>query len=148
MEWGSWHCTGDRDQDHPHGKEMQKSKMAVWGGLTSRNTTVGSHSFLRQIFPTQESNQGLLCFRWILYQPSHQESLRTIASCKKRFPHFCLFTSRNLHLVWREEPERHMWLGDCGPAPPILSPSPFYSLVLQHILKLAGKFIFINGIIM
>ena len=23
----------DRDQDHPHGKEMQKSKMAVWGGL-------------------------------------------------------------------------------------------------------------------
>ena len=28
-----WHCTGDRDQDHPHGKEMQKSKMAVWGGL-------------------------------------------------------------------------------------------------------------------
>ena len=27
------HCTGDRDQDHPHGKEMQKRKMAVWGGL-------------------------------------------------------------------------------------------------------------------
>ena len=24
---------GDRDQDHPHGKEMQKSKLAVWGGL-------------------------------------------------------------------------------------------------------------------
>ena len=22
--------------DHPHGKEMQKSKMAVWGGLTNR----------------------------------------------------------------------------------------------------------------
>ena len=27
--------TGDRDQDHPHGKEMQKSKMAVWEGLTN-----------------------------------------------------------------------------------------------------------------
>ena len=25
----------DRDQDHPHGKGMQKSKMAVWGGLTN-----------------------------------------------------------------------------------------------------------------
>ena len=24
-----------RDQDHPHGKEMQKSTMAVWGGLTN-----------------------------------------------------------------------------------------------------------------
>ena len=35
MEWGLWHCIGDRDQDHPHGKEMQKSKMAVWGGLTN-----------------------------------------------------------------------------------------------------------------
>ena len=23
---GSWHCTGDRDQDHLHGKEMQKTK--------------------------------------------------------------------------------------------------------------------------
>ena len=34
-EWGSWHCTGDRDQDHPHGKEMQKSNMAVWGGFTN-----------------------------------------------------------------------------------------------------------------
>ena len=32
MDGGSWHCTGDRDQDHPHGKEMQKIKMAVWGG--------------------------------------------------------------------------------------------------------------------
>ena len=29
------HCTEDSEQDHPHGKEMQKSKMAVWGGLTN-----------------------------------------------------------------------------------------------------------------
>ena len=35
MDRGSKHCTGDRDQDHPHGKEMLKSKMAVWGGLTN-----------------------------------------------------------------------------------------------------------------
>ena len=27
--------TGDRDQDHPRGKEMQKGNMAVWGGLTN-----------------------------------------------------------------------------------------------------------------
>ena len=26
MHRGSEHCTGDRDQDHPHGKEMQKKK--------------------------------------------------------------------------------------------------------------------------
>ena len=35
MDGGWWHCTGDRDQDYPHGKEMQKIKMAVWGGLTN-----------------------------------------------------------------------------------------------------------------
>ena len=35
MDWGSWHCTGDREQDHHQEKEMQKSKMAVWGGLTN-----------------------------------------------------------------------------------------------------------------
>ena len=28
MDGGSWHCIGDRDQDHPQEKEMQKSKMA------------------------------------------------------------------------------------------------------------------------
>ena len=27
MDGGLGHCTGDRDQDHPHGKEMQKGKM-------------------------------------------------------------------------------------------------------------------------
>ena len=32
---GSWHCTGDRDQDHPQEKEMQEVKMAVWGRLTN-----------------------------------------------------------------------------------------------------------------
>ena len=27
MDGGSLHCTGDRDQDLPHGKEMHKSKI-------------------------------------------------------------------------------------------------------------------------
>ena len=35
MDGGSWHCRGDRNQDHHQEKEMQKSKMAVWGGLTN-----------------------------------------------------------------------------------------------------------------
>ena len=35
MDGGSSHRTGDRDQDHPQEKEMQKIKMAVWGGLTN-----------------------------------------------------------------------------------------------------------------
>ena len=35
MDGGSWHCTGDRNQDYPQEKEMQESKMAARGGLTN-----------------------------------------------------------------------------------------------------------------
>ena len=37
MNYGRRFVTMYRRQgsDHPHGKEMQKSKMAVWGGLTN-----------------------------------------------------------------------------------------------------------------
>ena len=35
MDRGLRHCTGDMEQDHPPEKEMQKSEMAVWGGLTN-----------------------------------------------------------------------------------------------------------------
>ena len=37
MDGGSWHCIGDREQDHPQEKEIQKSKMAVWEGLTKHH---------------------------------------------------------------------------------------------------------------
>ena len=39
-----------------------------------KNTGVGSLSLLQRIFLTQESNQGLLHCRWILYQLSYQGS--------------------------------------------------------------------------
>ena len=39
-----------------------------------KNTEVGSLSLLQQIFPTQESNQGLLHCRRIFYQQIHQGS--------------------------------------------------------------------------
>ena len=40
----------------------------------SQNTGVGSLSLLQGIFPTQESNPGLLHCRWILFQLSHKGS--------------------------------------------------------------------------
>ena len=39
-----------------------------------KNTGEGSLSLLQQIFPTQESNWGLLHCRWTLYQLSYQGS--------------------------------------------------------------------------
>ena len=44
----------------PHGR------YSPWNS-PGQNTGVCSLSFLQQIFPTQESNQGLLYCRWILY---------------------------------------------------------------------------------
>ena len=37
MNYGQrfWIFTGDRNQDHPKEKEIQKSNMAAWGGLTN-----------------------------------------------------------------------------------------------------------------
>ena len=35
MDGDLWHYTGGRDQEHPKEKEMQKGKVAVWGGLTN-----------------------------------------------------------------------------------------------------------------
>ena len=40
-----------------------------------KNPGVGSLSLLQGVFPTQESNRGLLNCRWILYQLNHKESL-------------------------------------------------------------------------
>ena len=37
-----------------------------------KNTGVGSLSLLQRIFPTQESNWGLLHCRWVLYQLNYQ----------------------------------------------------------------------------
>ena len=44
-----------------------------WG--KRKNIGVGNLSLLQWIFPTQESNRGLLHCRWILYQLSYQGSI-------------------------------------------------------------------------
>ena len=35
MDRGLWHCRGGRDQNHPQEKEMEQSKIVVWGRLTN-----------------------------------------------------------------------------------------------------------------
>ena len=54
-------------------------------------TGVGSLSLLQGIFPTQESNQGLLHCRWILYKLSYEGSPRRLVKCstlQKKEPRF------------------------------------------------------------
>ena len=54
----------------PHG--LQPTRLLCPMEFSGKNTGVGSHSLLREIFPTQGSNPGLLYCRWILYHVSHQ----------------------------------------------------------------------------
>ena len=55
------------DSLQPHGL------YSLWNS-PGQNPGVGSLSLLQRIFPTQESNRGLLHCRGILYQLSHQGS--------------------------------------------------------------------------
>ena len=41
MHGGSGHCTGDKDQDHPQEKEMQKGKMVSEEALQIRREAKG-----------------------------------------------------------------------------------------------------------
>ena len=57
-----------------------------------QNTGVGCHFLLQGIFPTQGSNMGLLHYRQILYQMSHQERSAAAAAAAKSlqsYPTLC-----------------------------------------------------------
>ena len=64
---------------------MQADSLPDEPQVKPKNTGVGSLSLLQGIFPTQESDWGLLHYRWILYQMSYQsrqidgEKIETVA---------------------------------------------------------------------
>ena len=51
---------------------------SVHGDSPGKNTGVGCLALLQRIFPTQESNSGLLHCRWVLYCLKHQGSPRIL----------------------------------------------------------------------
>ena len=59
----------------PRSPTLQADSLPAEPQGKPKNTGVGSLSLLQQIFPTQESNWGLLHCRQILYQLSYQGSL-------------------------------------------------------------------------
>ena len=58
----------------PRSPTLQTDSLPAESQGKPKNTGVGSLSLLQQIIPNQESNQGLLHCRWILYQLSYQGS--------------------------------------------------------------------------
>ena len=71
-----------------------------------KNTGVGCHALLQEIFPTQGSNLGILHCRWILYHLSHQENLSGDWSSWIEFSQWCLlyFRSQMSPLNWISHP--------------------------------------------
>ena len=65
-------CSVVSDSLLPHG--LQPAKFFCPWDSPGKHTGVGCHDLLQGIFPTQESNPGLLHCRQMLYQLSHQGS--------------------------------------------------------------------------
>ena len=65
LEWvGS---SFSRGSSQPRSPALQVDSLPTEPQGKPKNTGVGSQSLLQRIFPTQESNQGLLHYRQILY---------------------------------------------------------------------------------
>ena len=58
----------------PRSPTLQMDPLPIEPPGKPKNTGVDSLSLLQWIFPTQESNRGLLHCRWFLYQLSYQGS--------------------------------------------------------------------------
>ena len=56
---------------------------------SGKNTGVGCLALVQWIFPTQESNRGLLQLGWTLYHQSHQGRLGIVMFHQKYFSYFC-----------------------------------------------------------
>ena len=71
---GSLSLPGIEPRIEPRSPTLQEDSLLAEPQGKPQNTGVDSLSLLQQIFPTQESNQGLLHCRRILYQLSYQGS--------------------------------------------------------------------------
>ena len=80
--WSGLPCPppGDRPNPgiKPRSSSLQADSVPSEPPEKSKNTGVGSLSFLQQNFSAQESNQGLLHCRWIIYQLSYMGSPRVL----------------------------------------------------------------------
>ena len=76
LEWVAFPSPGDLPSPgiKPRSPALQADSLPAEPQGKPKNTRVDSLSLLQCIFLTQESNQGFLCCRWILYQLSYQGS--------------------------------------------------------------------------
>ena len=73
---GSWSLSLPNPGIEPRSPVLQGDSLPAEPLGNLKNTGAGSLSLLQRIFPTQESNRGLLHCRRILYQLRYQEIVR------------------------------------------------------------------------
>ena len=80
LEWEAFPSPGYLPNPgiEPRSPALQADSLPAGTPGKPKNTGVGSLSLLQWIFPTQESNQGLLHCRWILYQLIFPQICQTI----------------------------------------------------------------------
>ena len=77
----------------PRSPALQAGSLPAEPQGKPKNTGVGSLSLLQGIFPIQELNQGLLHYRWILYQLNYQGSPKDPNCCPKWFYLFAFLSA-------------------------------------------------------
>ena len=77
LEWVAFPFSRGSSQPRikPRSHALQADSLPAEPQGKPKNTGVGSLYLLQWIFPTEESNQCLLYYRWILYQLSYQGNL-------------------------------------------------------------------------
>ena len=77
LEWVAMPSSRDlpNPEVEPRSPTLQADSLPFEPPGKPKNTGVGNLSLFQYIFPTQESNQGLLYLKWILYQLSYQGSM-------------------------------------------------------------------------
>ena len=84
---------------------LQPARLLCPWDSPGKHTGVGCHFLLQSIFPTQESNPGLLHHRQILYRLSHQGShFAFCAPLLLFYPYFLQSPSNRPHVPSREDP--------------------------------------------
>ena len=95
-----------------------------------KNTGLGSHSLLQELFPTQGSNPGLLHYKEILYLLSHQGSPQNKLWQNSTLGDFaCLFFFRIflfffIKIIWRIH---ILWSGDN-----VYLPNFYWNIIALH----------------
>ena len=110
----------------PRSPPLQADSMPAEPQGKPKNTRIGSLSFLQRTFLTQESNQGLLHCRQVLYQLSYQFSSVTQSCLTLCNPMDCSTPGPPVHRQLLKFTQTHvLWVGDAiQPPHPLSSPSP------------------------